>query len=466
MPVDSPFVVVEGEGREQRIVAASNAARCCGVRPGLRLNEAYALTPALQVQARDPTAEHEALECLAAWSGQFTSCVSPVRPDVLLLEIGGSRSLYAGIDRLLTEVRLGMVALGYRARLAVAPTPLGATWLARCGQEVKVTDHGSLFSVLAKLPVTCLELEPQVAALLTGLGLKTLLDCLRLPRDGIARRAGPQVLNMLDRAFGRLPDPRAAFVPPERFRARLGFPVPVTTREALLFPLHRLLRELTGFLMARGAGVSAFEIVLQAHRAAPQRMPLTLLAPSRDTAHLIRLARERLERLTLTAPVEEIRLEAEALVPLASQPADLFTGTYSPEEACTKILERLQARLGREAVQSLALHADHRPEHAWRYSAPHLTPAAETVGHSDFVRTVPRPLWLLPAPVMLEVRGGRPYWGGTLQLASARERLQGGWWDGNEIARDYFIARHADGRRLWIFCELRTAQWFLHGIFA
>ncbi|HEY6237201.1 MAG TPA: DNA polymerase Y family protein, partial [Candidatus Elarobacter sp.] len=320
--VDRPLVIGEGEGREQRIVAASEGARRSGVRPGMRVSEAYALASALCVKARDTTAEREALERLAAWSGQYTSCVSLILPDTLLLEIAGSRQLHGGPDRLARQVRNGLNDLGYTARLATAPTPLGATWLARAGRDVEITDHTALFSALAQLPLTCLNLEPQCEMRLTGMGLVTLVDCLRLPRDGIARRVGPEILASLDRAFGRLPDPRAAFVPPERFHARLGLPAPVTTREALLFPLHRLLIELAGFLAARGMGAAALEITLHSTRAVSTRVSLQLVAPSRDVQHLGSLVRERLERLTLEAPVEEVRLDVDALLPLAAQPLD------------------------------------------------------------------------------------------------------------------------------------------------
>jgi protein ImuB len=51
-------------------------------------------------------------------------------------------------------------------------------------------------------------------------------------------------------------------------------------------------------------------------------------------------------------------------------------------------------------------------------------------------------------------------------LETSRERIESGWWDGAEIRRDYFIARDAQGTRLWIFRELDGARrWFLHGVF-
>lgn len=455
---DEPLALSEGEGREQRVTAVSAAARRAGVRGGMRVSEAYALADALRVRARDPVAEKEALDRLAAWSGQYTSWVSVVHPDALLLEVEGSLSLYGSLDQLIENLRRGLSDLGYTARLAVAPTPLGATWLARTGSEVCITDHAALFGTLAGLPLTCLELDPEQEALLRGLGLATLIDCLRLPRDGLARRIGPRILQKLDRAFGRLPDPRSAFVSPERFRARLGLPAPARTQEALVFPLHRLLRELAGFLAARGTGATALEITLRAARSEPARLSLRLVMPSRDAQHLTRLAHERLARAALAAPVDEIVLELEAAAPLAPQPLDFFAGTKTPEEARAQMVERLQARLGRGSVRGLAGRADHRPERAWRPVDPGT--ASDTAGNDR------RPLWLLPAPVALTLRNGQPYWDGELALEPGCERIESGWWDEEGVARDYFIARHADGRRFWVFRERRApGRWFVHGVF-
>jgi protein ImuB len=77
-----------------------------------------------------------------------------------------------------------------------------------------------------------------------------------------------------------------------------------------------------------------------------------------------------------------------------------------------------------------------------------------------------RPLWLLAAPQPLAVRCGLPQRGGALTLLGEAERIEGGWWDGADIARDYYAARDVHGVRLWVYRE-RVAPhgWFLHGFF-
>jgi protein ImuB len=454
-----PLAVSRGRGREQQVFACNPPARRRGVQPGMRLSAAYAQVNNLRVHERDEAAERAALDRLIAWAGQYTSFVSQAPPQAVLLEIAGSLVLFGGLDRLLQQLRRGVKALGYEAVLCVAPTPLGATWLARAGREARLTDHQALSGALFSLPLSCLDVTAEQRAVLHGMGIRDLGACLRLPRDGLARRLGPVFVSAIDRAFDRLPDPRPAFAPPPKFDACLSLPAPVSDTEGLLFPVHRLLLELCGFLAAREAGVRALGFVLRHAKVPATRVALELVAPARDPRYLTALMRERLERVVLPEPVEEVRLRAVEPQPVAGHNLDFFRPAPSSETARTAIVERLQARLGRKAVCGLCPVAEHRPERAWRYIAP-----GEKAEGAAAVKE--RPLWLLPAPLSLTVRDGRLCFNGGLNLETSRERIESGWWDGAEIRRDYFIARDAQGTRLWIFRELDGARrWFLHGVF-
>ena len=457
-PTARPLVVSGGRGRAQQVLACNSGARQRGVQAGMRVSAAYALIDGLCVRERDASAEQAALDRLAAWAGQYTSVVSQTPPQALLLEIAGSLALFGGMDRLLPQVRRSLKALGYTAVFAVAPTPLSATWLARAGRETPITDHASLAGALFSLPLSCLDLTVEQGAMLRGMGLQDLGACLRLPRDGLARRLGPAFVSAIDRAFGRMPDPRPAFTPPPKFDSRLLLPAPLDDAGGLLFPIHRLILELCGFLAGRGSGVRALELIFRHQKHLATRIALELVAPARDPQHLTALLRERLERVTLSEPVEEIVLSAAALEPVVESSLDFFSRGPAPEAARAAIVECLQARLGNEAVRGVCTVAEHRPERAWRYVAP--GEAGTTVATKE------RPLWLLPAPLALAMRDGRPYLDGRLTLEGSRERIESGWWDGVDVRRDYFIARTGRGARFWIYRELDGARrWYLHGVF-
>jgi len=75
-------------------------------------------------------------------------------------------------------------------------------------------------------------------------------------------------------------------------------------------------------------------------------------------------------------------------------------------------------------------------------------------------------LWLLPAPQLLAAPKGLPCRHGPLRLLSEPERIETGWWDGGEVARDYYTAIDRHGVRLWVFREREQPHgWFLHGVF-
>jgi protein ImuB len=456
-----PLAITAGHGRAQRVYLCNAHATRRGIHAGMSVSAAQALAQPLIVRSRNAQAEQQALERLASWAGQFTSLVSVEPPQALLLEIEASRRLFGGLDRLVQTIRQEVQALGYTAGFAVAPTPLSALWCARDTGEHRVTTLPELAGVLGPLPLACLDLTPAQRVLLRGLGIGRLGECMRLPRDGLARRLGPEFVSALDRALGRLPDPRAAHVAPPVFHHSVTLPAPADDVQGLVFVLAPLLRELCGFLAARALGVKSLRLELRHARVAATGLTLELVAPTREAPHLLGLLRERLERLRLSQPVEEIALISEAFCALASTRFDLFARVRAGGEARAALVERLQARLGSQAVHSLEPVAEYRPECAWRYLAPGEV-------HGECVNIAQdRPLWLLSEPVVLELRNGRPCLDGMLVLESDRERIESGWWDGRDVTRDYYVARDGQGARVWIYRELTGARrWLLHGIFA
>jgi protein ImuB len=60
-----------------------------------------------------------------------------------------------------------------------------------------------------------------------------------------------------------------------------------------------------------------------------------------------------------------------------------------------------------------------------------------------------------------------PHHGGPLKLVAGPERIESGWWDGDELARDYFVAQTPEHGLVWIYRARGAAGgWFLHGLFA
>ena len=453
LPSPEPCATVE----RQRILACDAKATARGLRVGMPVSAALALAPNLRLRERDATAETEALLGVAAWAMQCTPNVALDFPDLALLEISGSLKLFGGLAQIEARLNQGLAAMGYSASLAAAPTPRAASWFARAGKHCLITDTTLLDTLLSALPVSALQCAEREA--FASIGVRSIGELLALPRDGLARRFGQGLLDVLDQALGHLPDPRGFCVLPEKFCAAIELPAEATQAEALLFAAQRLLAQLEGFLAARAGGTRQILLSL-AHRSVPATcIELGMVSPCREAAHFALLLRERLQHTTLPVPVRAIALEVKTIEPLAPCNQNLFADELCEQGNWQRLIERLRSRLGAAAVHGMVLRADHRPEHALATAEPGAKQLT-----LDFNL---RPFWLLEPPQALAEKDSIPYRDGPLKLLAGPERIESGWWDGADVARDYFIARAANEALLWVYRERSpTGAWYLHGIFS
>ncbi|MEP6944109.1 MAG: DNA polymerase Y family protein [Betaproteobacteria bacterium] len=487
--------VVSSVSHRPDVICANRAAQRRGIVAGMSIAAALALDGELSIHLRDERAEALALSNIALWAGQWTPTISIEPPACVLLEISGCLNYFGGLQALHERIHGGLGVLGFPATIAIAPTPLAASLFARAGRRVTIASSAALAAAFAAalddLPIALLAERGRardVIETLSGLGARTLGDVRALPRDGVARRFGQWLLDEIDRAHGRLPDARALFVAPERYEGQIELPSPVSETEALLFAVKRLVVELAGFLQGRGAGVTRLRCDL-VHDDAPPTSIVQGLSATRRVEHIMNVLRERLGRESLPSRVEALRLVSEETAPLAAKEGDFFAAVNKEGEAGAQLVERLRARLGEDAVRSLAMHADHRPERAQAWGSATLsmttTPAAlakrridaalPNASPSPKLSSCPkgamspdalpspttRPLWLMTEPRALE---GEPA-SAQLRLLSGPERIESGWWDGGEIGRDYFVGRDEQGETLWLYRD-RGGRWFVHGVFA
>jgi protein ImuB len=315
---------------------------------------------------------------------------------------------------------------------------------------------------------------------LANIGVTTLGQLAALPRAGVARRFGKPLLAELDRAAGRMPDPRRWHQPPAYFKAGIELPSEATEADRLLFAAKRLVLQLEGYLAGRAAAVSRFTLKLRHREERATDVAIGLVTPSRDSGHFLLLLRERLERVALAEPVVSLRLEAEDIKPLAQENQSLFQDGRHGAGDWPRLIERLRSRLGNDAVQALELRPEHRPELA----SSHAEPGEKAVGTRCLApRFGARPLWLLEQARALSEVHAVPLYGGKLKLLAGPERIESGWWDGKDVKRDYFVAATQDHALVWIYRERLAGErwsglsgtsingswlhgrWFLHGLF-
>lgn len=453
----------------QQVAAMTDEAAAHGIRNGMRRAGVLALCPAAMVHDRNPSLEKAALDSIALALLQYTPEVAMAGRGGLLMDVTASLRAFGGRRALWRQVGASVLACGFTPRMSMAPTAQGAWLMSRSpAAHRRVIGMKSMACRLDALPCLLLPEAEKYAEWLQGVGCSTLGDLRRLPRAGLQRRCDPRLLEALDRAYGEAPELFEWVQAPRAFSSRLELPDRIEHAEAVLFAARRLLLQMTGWLAALKLAVSHFTLQLEHERGRsaipPTPIGIGLAEPAWQEEHLVRLLRERLNKVALTAPVIALRLEANRTVAMEAPTDSLFLEPGGTPADYRRLLELLTARLGESSVLMPAPRADHRPEACNQWIP------ATTVKEPEAVESqqLERPFWMLEKPVELMVREDRPFYGSPLKTLTGPERIECGWWDGDLVVRDYYAAQSDEAVCYWIYRERigEEVRWFLHGLFA
>jgi protein ImuB len=208
----------------------------------------------------------------------------------------------------------------------------------------------------------------------------------------------------------------------------------------------------------------------------PHSIAFRLSRPATDQRHLRQLFQLRCEREAWTSGMLSMQLTVDRAGWLAEQQTTLFEDERDQQDReLSSLIERLNSRLGEQAVLRHMLMPEALPEWSWR-EEPWLTSSTSTstvvadplVLHSRPWRLehVPQPIKVLASfpegpPQHIWFSSGdervREWWG--------PERIETGWWRKTDVLRDYFRIETETGAHYWIFRERKTGAWFLHGRF-
>jgi protein ImuB len=455
----------------ERVLSMSAEAAAAGVRKDMRRGGVHTLCPDAILHEHDAMREQEALDSIALALLQYTPEVALAEEASLLLDLTASLRAFGGRRTLCRLVRDSVHALGFTAQLGMAPTAQGAWLLARYrtkrrNAQRRTVRMETMVRRLDALRCTLLPALRPWQEWLEGIGCYTFADLRRLPRAGLQRRCGKEVIDGLDRAYGQAPELYEWVQAPKTFVAQLELPDRIEHAEAMLFAARRLLLQMTGWLVAQQLAVSRFVLLLLHERGRtaipPTPLEIALADPLWHEEHLTRLLKERLGRIELTAPVIGLRLEAGQVSPMLPPTESLFPDPGSSPADYHRLLELLTARLGDCSVLAPSPRADHRPEvcNAWM-------PAATVTRPSLLPLQSERPFWILEAPLALMEHEHRPFYGSPLRLLKGPERIECGWWDGGLVVRDYFIAQGTTSTCYWVYRERMGEEvcWYLQGLF-
>jgi protein ImuB len=170
-----------------RVVACSEAARLDGVRRGLRRREAQSRSPQLVVVEHDPGRDARAFEPVVAAVEEVAVGVEVIRPGACAMAARGPARYFGGeeaaAERIVEQIA---ESCAVESQAGIADGVFAAGLAARVG---RVIAPGATREFLAGVPIAALE-RPELADLLTRLGVKTLGDYAALPAADVLTRFG------------------------------------------------------------------------------------------------------------------------------------------------------------------------------------------------------------------------------------------------------------------------------------
>lgn len=299
-------------------------------------------------------------------------------------------------------------------------------------------------------PIQATELSNSNIEKLNRIGVRSLEQLLTLNMTEIARRFDIQVVNYVGRLLGQFKHPVQFYHPPAHFIQHLVLLYEVEHTDWLQKPLARLLSQLEQFLKLRDQVAYEIKLTLVQRDKTEQEVHFYSAIGDYLAVKWQQLAKLTLESVTLKAPIISLELSVERMGETPANHKDLFDKHHqamSPLE----LVSQLQAKLGKDAIQGIQASPDPRPENSTQYVEPLQDQASTTTS-----KKLLRPSFIYKEPKPLDQR---------VNILHGPERIHTGWWDGNSVKRDYFIARDEQGRWIWVYRTPEKA-WFVQGLFS
>lgn len=466
----------------------------------------------LQIVEHDPQEDLEKLCQLAEEAQRFSPIVGlePLgnkpwagialfQPQGLMLDIRGLGPLFGGEISLAQQLNAWLNHHGYQAVIAIANT-VGAAWgLSRYGWRihsaspiVSSNTANTQTDDLTPLPVEALRLSLPAVQKLQRLGIYTIGELLQLPRHSLASRLGDEVPIRLAQMLGEIPETFPAWRPLPDFCLEHRLEFPTDRQDSLSELIRQMILELTKKLKQQGQGALRIQCCLRGTETPPRLLQLGLFRPSSDARHLHALLSSQLERhWEEPAAIEHVTIQVMLAEPLVWQQPQLFeSDNVKHRQQLGLFLDSLSSRLGRNQVLQPVIEGDALPEgtvlyRPWtgrRTSGEKQSTAKKIIARWERRSPEPtpedplrRPLQLFTKPQKIQVTSvvpdGEPaqfgYQGKLHRIVRCwgPERIESGWWRGPSQRRDYYRVETDQHQWWWLFRQLDTSDWFLHGSF-
>src|SRR6266851_5067435 len=440
--LNEAVAIVEGNGNNAHVVAATRRARKKGIRPGLSLAQARSIVPKLIARGRDGECERTAQEALLEVAETFSPRVEDAGEGVVFADIAGMERHYENEEALAKAAIHAAVGVGLPAWCGIAASKLAARVAAELTPSPQIVEAGKESDFLAPLPLMRLSPEMEAAITLQRWGLTSVGDFARLPESEVASRLGESGRDLHYAARGIDPRPLIPRATPPEFREGMEVEWPLVALDPFLFIANAALDRLAKRLETAGFACTRLEVTLMLDPDGFHSRAIELPAPTRDVKTMLTLIRLDLEKTPPGAPVVGFAIVAHPDRPRRAQLSLFGPAALSPEKLATAIA-RLISMLGEGRVGVPMTVDGHLPErHAIGEFSPPPPPDEKRAPKRARGLLAPR-LFRPPIPVEVIADGDKiaslrgENIEGTVRVCSGPWRMEEGWWRDAPSQREY-----------------------------
>lgn len=381
-PRDAVAVLGPAPGTPQVVSIPTASARAQGIRPGLRVGEALARCPHLQIVPPDEAAVADTHEQLLQRLEGLGAAVEPgAQAGTALFTADGLYRLYGGMGGVMSRVR-AVLPVGLEGRVGAAPARFAATQAAEAASSAqpRVVHDDALASFMAPLPVDRLSLPPRTVASLRDLGITTVGGLAALSHAHALEHLGFSEIAAWRCARGQDRAPVQPRRPAQTLQARIDFPDPVGALPTLQSALRLLLNDLAAQARARGRGLCTVTIRARTEGDGSWSHTITLREAHADPDRLAVGCLPLMERVC--APVTELVVSGDASGEASQQLSVLRIGAHERAHRMHRAAGQVRVRMGEQALMRAVEMEPWSllPEHRWALvpfdTSPHRDPYA------------------------------------------------------------------------------------------
>ncbi len=398
----------------------------------------------------------------------FSPSIEVTGDRTVVFSIAGLERLIGGVEQIASEIGRQGSEMGITANLAIADNPDAAVLAGTVLPGVTFVPAGRERAVLGKIPVARAPVSEGLRETLARWGLKTLDEVAELPPIGLAERMGAEGVRLYNLALGHLDRPLVLEAPETSYAESIEVENAVEQLEPLLFLIARILNELCRRLESQTRSTNRIHTVLELEDGRSYTRTLELPVPQNDPQPLLKLVQLDLEAHPVPGAVTGVTVSFNPVQPRSTQ-----GGLFIPPAPRPDKLELTRARIrgivGEANVGSPRLLDTHRPDafEMVHFRLPDREAAPERQGPLPVALRFYRPP--REARVRTSQRVPRhvraPGVGGGVIEAAGPWRTSGDWWRETVWARDEWDLELTDGGVYRVYCELRSKDWFVEGVY-